>query len=94
MPDTKISLFESETAARSAWNTVQTASAMLDMFDWSEVSKKMSHAHSVGHILDPTGYRSLIHNPNVESNVKIAEAVETFLVTLRQIKAEAEAGRG
>lgn len=94
MSEKKISLFESENAAQAAWHTVRTAVGMLDMFDWSEVGRQMSHAHSVGHILDPTGYRSLINNATVEDNVKIAEAVETFLGKLRGIKADAEARHG
>ncbi len=86
----KTSIMASQENAANAWQSVQMCSVILDQFDWPEVSRVMNRAHSVGHIIDPTGYRDLLRNKTVEDNVKIAKAVDTFLTTLRQIKAEAE----
>jgi hypothetical protein len=85
----RASLLSSQANAEAAWQTLRTATFMLDMFDWDGVRIAMNSAHSVGHIIDPTGYKSLIWNPNVEVNAKLAAATHRFLCELRAIKEEA-----
>ncbi len=90
-PDKRASIFASQTAAEAAWESFKTAVFMLDMFDWGEVGRAINHAHSVGHIIDPTGYRGLIHNRQVEINTQLAAASHKFLCEVRDIQAKASA---
>lgn len=89
MKGAKISLLSSDSNAQMAWTMLRDAAHMLDMFDWAEVIQSMNRAHSVGHILDPTGYRALLHNPNVERNLKLAAAAAAFLATCHAVAEEA-----
>lgn len=83
-----ISLLSSDSNAQMGWESFKSAVAMLSMFDWAELQAQMNRAHSIGHILDPTGYRSLIHNPHVARNLQLAGAAAEFLRKVRAITQE------
>lgn len=75
-------------SAQLAFDTLTSAVAMLDMFDWQRCREEIERTHAVGHILDPTAYRDMLYSHYHETNTKIIEATADFLNRLRTIKDE------
>lgn len=60
----------------------------LARYDWEAWLKDCQHAHSVGHILNPTAYRDALHSGRLENNEAFARAAQTFVATLDELAAK------
>lgn len=69
---------------QSAWLSAIAALQTLDAWDWQALLDARARADSVGHILDPTGYRALIHDQTAEKNRQLAAAIVAFIASAKR----------
>lgn len=84
----RLSMLAHQSNAKLGWTTLAGSLRMLDLYDWQELIDARDRADSIGHIIDPTGYRSLIHNNDAERNLKLAKALVAFLSAARETHPE------
>lgn len=72
-----------EHTAPSAWHGLALMARHVDQYDWARLVQARADADSIGHIMDPTGYRALINDKSAEKNLHVAKALVQFLAVAK-----------
>lgn len=71
-------------APEHAWSLAAHTILALSAWDWDGLIEARAHANSIGHIVDPTGYRNLIYDKTAAKNLELAKAIAALLRSARE----------
>lgn len=73
---------------RDAWHIAAVCLHALDGWDWDGLIKARADADTFGHIMDPTGYRALLHDKNAARNMELAKGIAALLRAAKETHPE------